>query len=56
MIARVRQKLQEAHVDNTETYVVDAYHLPLDDESIDWAFLVTVLPEIPDRGRALTEL
>lgn len=56
MIARVRQKLQEAHVNNTETYIADAYHLPLDDESIDRAFLVTVLPEISDRGRALAEL
>ncbi|MBV9706630.1 MAG: methyltransferase domain-containing protein [Chloroflexi bacterium] len=56
MIARVRQKLQEAHVSNTETHVADAYHLPLDNESIDRAFLVTVLPEISDRGRALAEL
>ncbi len=56
MIARVKQKLQEAHISNTQAQVADAYHLPLDDESINRAFLVTVLPEIPDRGRALAEL
>jgi ubiquinone/menaquinone biosynthesis C-methylase UbiE len=39
-----------------ETYVADAYHLPLDDASVDRAFLVTVLPEVPDQDRALTEL
>jgi hypothetical protein len=41
---------------NVETHVSDAYHLPLDDESVDRAFLVTVLPEIPNRQRALAEL
>jgi len=39
-----------------EAHVADAYHLPLDDGSVDRAFLVTVLPEIPDQARALAEL
>ena len=39
-----------------ETHVASAYDLPLDDESVDRAFLVTVLPEIPDWLRALNEL
>lgn len=34
----------------------EAYHLPFADGSLDLAYLVTVLPEIPDRGRALREV
>lgn len=56
MIARVQQKLLAAKVSNVDTFVADAYHLPLDDHSVDRAYLITVLPEIPDRGRALAEL
>jgi SAM-dependent methyltransferase len=48
--------VREAGLTNVETHVADAYHLPLDDESVDRAFLVTVLPEIPDQARALAEL
>jgi len=56
MIAQVEKRVREAGLANVETQVSDAYHLPLDDESVDRAFLVTVLPEIPDRQRALAEL
>lgn len=56
MIAAVEQKAQDADLTNVETHVASAYELPLEDESVDRAFLVTVLPEIPDRGRALAEL
>jgi ubiquinone/menaquinone biosynthesis C-methylase UbiE len=56
MIARLEERVQEAGLANVETHVADAYHLPLDDESIERAFLVTVLPEIPDQARALAEL
>jgi SAM-dependent methyltransferase len=56
MIAAVERKVQEADLTNVETHVASAYELPLDDGSIDRAFLVTVLPEIPDRQRALVEL
>jgi ubiquinone/menaquinone biosynthesis C-methylase UbiE len=56
MIAQARERVQEAGLTNVETHVADAYNLPLDDASVDRAFLVTVLPEIPDRGRALAEL
>jgi SAM-dependent methyltransferase len=56
MIAQVEKRIQEAGLSNVETHVSDAYHLPLEDESVDRAFLVTVLPEIPDQARALTEL
>jgi len=56
MIARVEQRVREAGLTNVETHVAGAYELPLEGESIDRAFLVTVLPEVPDRDRALAEL
>jgi len=56
MIAAVEKKAREAGVTNVETHVASAYDLPLEDGSMDRAFLVTVLPEIPDRRRALLEL
>ncbi|MBN1437954.1 MAG: methyltransferase domain-containing protein [Anaerolineales bacterium] len=56
MIARLERRARDAGVDNIETHVASAYDLPLPDSSVDRAFLVTVLPEIPDRARALAEL
>ncbi|MFQ5814284.1 MAG: class I SAM-dependent methyltransferase [Anaerolineae bacterium] len=56
MIAQVEKRVREAGLTNVEAHVADAYHLPLEDASVDRAFLVTVLPEIPDQARALAEL
>ena len=56
MIAAVERKVRQAGLANVETRVASAYELPLDDDSVDRAFLVTVLGEIPDRQRALAEL
>jgi ubiquinone/menaquinone biosynthesis C-methylase UbiE len=56
MIAQVEGRVREAGLTNVETHVASAYDLPLDDGSVDRAFLVTVLPEIPDQTRALAEL
>lgn len=56
MIAQVEQRVGEASLTNVETHVASAHHLPLDDGSVDRAFLITVLPEIPEPGRALAEL
>ncbi len=56
MIAQVEKRVRDAGLTNVETHIADAYHLPLDDTSVDRAFLVTVLPEIPDQARALVEL
>jgi SAM-dependent methyltransferase len=56
MIARVEERIQEANLTNVETHVADAYELPLENARIDRAFLVTVLPEVPDQDRALAEL
>jgi ubiquinone/menaquinone biosynthesis C-methylase UbiE len=56
MIAQVERRVQEAGLTNVDTHVASAYTLPIEDESVDRAFLITVLPEIPDPGRALAEL
>lgn len=56
MIARVEQRVRAAGLDNVTCHVASAYALPLADQSVDRAFLITVLPEIPDRLRALAEL
>ncbi|MBL7184008.1 MAG: methyltransferase domain-containing protein [Anaerolineae bacterium] len=56
MITQVEKRFREAGLTNVETHVADAYHLPLEDESVDRTFLVTVLPEVPDQARALAEL
>ena len=56
MIGFVERRVQENGLTNVETRVAGAHELPLDDESVDRAFLVAVLPEIPDQMRALKEL
>ncbi len=56
MIAAVVKRVEQAGLTNVETHVASAYDLPLEDASVDRAFLVTVLPEIPDQRRALAEL
>jgi ubiquinone/menaquinone biosynthesis C-methylase UbiE len=56
MIARLERRAREAGLNNIETHTAGAHDLPLKDGSVDRAFLVTVLPEIPDRPHALAEL
>jgi arsenite methyltransferase len=56
MIAQTERRVREAGLTNVETHVASAHALPLDDGSVDRAFLITVLPEIPDATRALAEL
>jgi uncharacterized protein len=56
MIAQVERRVQELGLANVETHVASAHELPLDNESVDRAFLITVLPEIPDPDCALAEL
>jgi ubiquinone/menaquinone biosynthesis C-methylase UbiE len=56
MIAQVQERVQEAGLTNVETHIASAYELPLDDATIDRAFLIAVLPEISDQARALAEL
>jgi ubiquinone/menaquinone biosynthesis C-methylase UbiE len=56
MIAQVNEKINKAGLCNVKTYVASAYEIPLSDESMDRAYLVTVLTEIPDQDRALDEV
>jgi ubiquinone/menaquinone biosynthesis C-methylase UbiE len=56
MIAQVEQRVKQAGITNVETHVASAYELPLPDASVERAFLVTVLTEIPDPNRALREI
>lgn len=56
MLARLRRKASQFGVVNLETYQADACCLPFPENSVDLAFMVTVLAEIPDRARALAEL
>lgn len=56
MLKQLEARLQASDVANVETHAASAYELPLADNSVDRAFLVSVLPEIPDPPRALAEL
>jgi ubiquinone/menaquinone biosynthesis C-methylase UbiE len=56
MVDRASERIRNAGLDNVEIHVADAHHLPLEDASVDRAFLVGVLPEIPDPQGALDEL
>jgi ubiquinone/menaquinone biosynthesis C-methylase UbiE len=56
MISALQHRVREAGVDNVGACVAAASQLPLEDRSVDRAFLVTVLPEIPDKQSALSEL
>jgi len=58
MAAQVEQRAREAGLTNVETYVASAYGLPMpiEDESVDRAFVITVLHEVPHQSRALDQL
>jgi ubiquinone/menaquinone biosynthesis C-methylase UbiE len=56
MIAKVERRVKESGLTNVETHVASAYDLPLPDESVDRAFVITVMAEIPDKPRSLAEL
>ena len=59
MLKQLERKLARAEnqdIRNIELKETSAYDLPFDDESIDLVYVVAVLQEIPDRGRALREI
>jgi ubiquinone/menaquinone biosynthesis C-methylase UbiE len=56
MVARAAERVRRAGLTNVEIRVADAHRLPLEDASVDHAFLIAVLPEIPDPQGALAEL
>ena len=55
MIERLKERAQQGGVTNLTALVGDAAALKLPDESVDLAYLCTVLGEIPDRAAALGE-
>ncbi len=56
MLAELSQRLRDAGITNAGPILGDATRLPLADDSVDSAYLVAVLGEIPDRVQALQEL
>ncbi len=56
MIALLRGRLDEEQTANAHPLVGDATSLPLAEGSVDAAFIVGVLGEIPDRPRAMADL
>ena len=59
MLKQLENKLSKPEnedIKNIKTILGNAYELPFDDGSLDLAYMVTVLQEIPDRNRALQEV
>jgi len=56
MIAKVRSKVSREGLDNVALLVGNGECLPFADSSLDLAFLVAVLGEIPNKDAALSEL
>jgi len=59
MLKQLEKKLnlpENQDINNIRTHLASAYELPFDDSSIDLVYLITVLPEIPDQGKALAEI
>jgi ubiquinone/menaquinone biosynthesis C-methylase UbiE len=59
MLRQLRDKLNKPayrDIQNVELFERSAYDLPFDDETFDVVYMITVLPEIPDPGRALCEI
>ena len=59
MLEQLKNKLlkpDNRDIKNIEMINKSAYELPFENNSIDLVYMVTVLPEIPDRNRALLEI
>ncbi|MBA7466997.1 2-methoxy-6-polyprenyl-1,4-benzoquinol methylase, mitochondrial [subsurface metagenome] len=59
MLRQLEGKLAKAEnqdIKNIELRQAGAYELPFEDRFLDLVYMITVLPEIPDRGRALREI
>ena len=59
MLRQLENKLSKAEnqdITNVELKRAGAYDLPFEDGSLNLVYMVTVLQEIPDRGRALREI
>jgi ubiquinone/menaquinone biosynthesis C-methylase UbiE len=56
MLAELSERLRDAGATNAGLILGDVTRLPLADGSVDTAYLVAVLGEVPDRPQALAEL
>jgi len=59
MLKQLENKLAKPEnndIQNIRIVNGNAYNLPFDDNSFDLVYMVTVLPEIPDRNKALQEV
>lgn len=56
VIAILNKRIERAAAKNVTTRVASAYEIPLPNETIDRVFMVHVLPEIPDKQKALREI
>lgn len=56
MLSILGERLREAGATNARRLLGDATKLPLADMSVDRAYLVTVIGEVPDRPAAIAEL
>lgn len=59
MLKQLERKLarvENQDIENIELKQASAYQLPFEDGALDLVYMVTVLEEIPDRGRALREI
>lgn len=55
MIERVQQRAQAEGVTNLEAKIADVYRLPFEDGMFDAIYMITVIGEIPEPGRAMRE-
>lgn len=55
MIEEVEKKAKENNLDNIRTVITGEYDLKLEDKSVSYAFICTVLHEIEDRIKFLNE-
>jgi ubiquinone/menaquinone biosynthesis C-methylase UbiE len=56
MLVDLTDRLRQAGVANADLILADATRLPLSDNVVDAAYLVTVIGEVPDRPQALRDL
>jgi ubiquinone/menaquinone biosynthesis C-methylase UbiE len=59
MLAQMEKKLSRPEfqdLGNITLHQGNAYQLPFGDGELDLVYLITVLPEIPDQGKALCEI
>jgi len=56
IITSLSEKVEAMGVENVDVRRASAYELPYPDQNFDRVFMVTVLGEIPDKRKALTEI